>query len=807
MKRRSKWSTILIFVTITKLAITETPSLVKYGQFCMQPPGLEVEGKPQTGPAPFELEIFYLRGKSNEDTLQLVLRPLNNFIYHYMVMQAINQNGIPQGQFHHYPCSNAKTQKTHKPTGLNRIMNYCTMGKYSQDPKNKKYKNTNLMYTMYRPEEGHLQDAMVFWSWPPHLKNETNKQVQFRYAAIQEGPADDTYWIMHSPVIEFKSDHLDGTEDVDAGSAETLEIKCYTDKLSANSGGSFHLTQNNAEIPVDRNFLQQVSANAPSNDESDNIKLRRFSPQSESESKHEVRSNSAPIDLFSKNTFEEGGWRNETLPDFLSLPYDGYFPTPQRQDGPPDEKEMYQACWRGKGCLEDIPGCAEAHSCHTLVTYSLNHDQTRDYFRFELMARTLKGFGYVALGLSSDTKMGDDSVIECVVDWTGKAGIYMSWNSEHHNNRLTEISCTDQVGDPLIGCNVTLFNGKLLCNFYRRNAIGVGGKSFNVMKTPYHIHRASGYKIIDFKSVPMNRGKRDVFQGEQFGEFDNSTIVIEGHIGYHDLAYSTNKKGFLYNLDDKDYEFEDIRYIKLHGVFMVLAWVVFIPNAVFISRYFKESYLDVHIFQLQLWKVVHIGMTSVAGAFILLSMVMIWWYSGQIKEQEGYYPSAYSHMSTGYVTVALCPIQVLIVVQKRPETSSNKFYARFTRSLHFVVGTFTYVLALILIARAHVMMTSIVDCYGVLLIGIYVTWSVVWHAVISVHMFIQDRNLKLNTWRTILPIPFMVLTERNLKGEFFRVVVFAIHASGAAVVSVLLVIPYLHSRSGCFCDHHICSHS
>lgn len=38
-----------------------------------------------------------------------------------------------------------------------------------------------------------------------------------------------------------------------------------------------------------------------------------------------------------------------------------------------------------------------------------------------------------------------------------------------------------------------------------------------------------------------------------------------------------------------------------HGSLMLLAWCFLVPNGIFLSRYFKESFVDVSIFKYRLW--------------------------------------------------------------------------------------------------------------------------------------------------------------------------------------------------------------
>ena len=97
---------------------------------------------------------------------------------------------------------------------------------------------------------------------------------------------------------------------------------------------------------------------------------------------------------------------------------------------------MYDGCDSVKGCL-GLPGgsCVQDKSCSALVTFV----QTNQRIQFELWAINSPSDSFVAVGLSDDNKMGDDSVTECTVV-NGRVNVYMSRNEGKSNIRLENVN-------------------------------------------------------------------------------------------------------------------------------------------------------------------------------------------------------------------------------------------------------------------------------------------------------------------------------------------------------------------------------
>lgn len=70
---------------------------------------------------------------------------------------------------------------------------------------------------------------------------------------------------------------------------------------------------------------------------------------------------------------------------------------------------FYNGCSESKLCFGTPDGCVSTQNCEAVAAVAVIGDR----YEFELKA-TSPDVAWVAAGLSSDAKMGDDSVIECV---------------------------------------------------------------------------------------------------------------------------------------------------------------------------------------------------------------------------------------------------------------------------------------------------------------------------------------------------------------------------------------------------------
>nr|CAD7602023.1 unnamed protein product [Timema genevievae] len=93
---------------------------------------------------------------------------------------------------------------------------------------------------------------------------------------------------------------------------------------------------------------------------------------------------------------------------------------------------IYSGCGSTKSCFGAPDQCLDTKSCTAVTTVQVEGDR----YTFEVKGR---GAGYAAVALSDDSKMGDDSVMECARDSAQNrpANVYLSYNTDKTNARST----------------------------------------------------------------------------------------------------------------------------------------------------------------------------------------------------------------------------------------------------------------------------------------------------------------------------------------------------------------------------------
>merc|ERR1712142_535774 len=116
------------------------------------------------------------------------------------------------------------------------------------------------------------------------------------------------------------------------------------------------------------------------------------------------------------------------------------------------EAEIYEDCFQSKGCFGYPEKCELEKTCDMIVTYAKDGEK----FKFQIGGKSAAG--YVALGLSDDKEMGDDSVMACIQDpTTNTINVSMYWNTASPYG-------SDELADPHFG--LTDITGSLTDGFY-----------------------------------------------------------------------------------------------------------------------------------------------------------------------------------------------------------------------------------------------------------------------------------------------------------------------------------------------------
>ncbi|KAK2708879.1 hypothetical protein QYM36_014491, partial [Artemia franciscana] len=168
---------------------------------------------------------------------------------------------------------------------------------------------------------------------------------------------------------------------------------------------------------------------------------------------------------------------------------------------------VYEGCGSSKGCYGAPSNCELSKTCSVLTTYKKVDE---DSFEFEVYgALSSLDSGYIAVGMSFDDSMGQDSVAECV-QINGKFNLYHSYNNQYYNTRLSD---TEQEGFELLDSYIE--NHHMYCRYKRPKVVSVDGRSFDLADNWYVLlatGKATEGNIISHflggsvshSSVPMN---------------------------------------------------------------------------------------------------------------------------------------------------------------------------------------------------------------------------------------------------------------------------------------------------------------
>jgi len=119
----------------------------------------------------------------------------------------------------------------------------------------------------------------------------------------------------------------------------------------------------------------------------------------------------------------------------------------------------YESC-RSDQCIGMPDGCLKTAKCQVLFKSGHVHDNQD--VPIELVANVSIG-SYVTAGLSLDTRMGDEIVLQCLALQTGQSGAQLSWNQSPPNYGTVIIR---QPVEGIRVMNHTYTDGQLRCRWF-----------------------------------------------------------------------------------------------------------------------------------------------------------------------------------------------------------------------------------------------------------------------------------------------------------------------------------------------------
>ncbi|KAL0811036.1 hypothetical protein ABMA28_010316 [Loxostege sticticalis] len=363
---------------------------------------------------------------------------------------------------------------------------------------------------------------------------------------------------------------------------------------------------------------------------------------------------------------------------------------------PPSETrdEIYRGCDDTKLCFGVPQNCIARGNCKAIVAIFV----AGDIYTFEIQGTDNPK--YIAAGLSLDNKMGDDSAMECVRNDNGRVSLFTSWTYPKAEPYVRRSDSPQEIVQLKESSNI---NGKLYCKFTRDVVSTVKGVTFDLANSKYNLMVVSGDSMKDAERV-----------------------------GFHSLAYeSTGAPLSLATVGSAAGSSKLL--VKLHGSFMILAWLGASSIGILLARYFRQVWVGRQLGGKDIWFAYHrilmvlTWLLTVVGFILILVEVGGWSTTGDNP-----------HAITGLVTVILCFIQPIgAYFRPHPGTKKRPVF----NWLHWFFGNAAHILGIATIFLAVYLQKAELPSWSVYVLAAFVAFHVVMHIVLSLTVCVSDGRI------------------------------------------------------------------
>ncbi|XP_030386072.1 putative ferric-chelate reductase 1 homolog isoform X2 [Scaptodrosophila lebanonensis] len=401
--------------------------------------------------------------------------------------------------------------------------------------------------------------------------------------------------------------------------------------------------------------------------------------------------------------------RDVAPPSVASAPTSGgYNPTTRQPYVPPSyvapnvvatvADPFYNNCGVSKTCFGFPNGCMATKSCTSLSAVTVRGD----IYEFELQSGKGTNAAYVAVGLSEDAKMGDDFTIECVPE-NGRVSMYSSYTSgspygvsragvPQNTARLVEASVVD---------------GVIYCKVQRDPVTVVQGRTFDLRNNMYHLLVASG------------------------------TGLKENGVGYHDIGRLPS--GSPINLAVvQELGGSSMLLVRLHGAFMIVAWIGTTSLGIIFARYFKQTWVGSQTCGKDQWFAWHRMLMVTTWSLTVVAYILIW---VELKRAVWH-----AHAVTGLITVILCFLQPIGALFRPGPNDKKRPYFNWG---HWLGGNLAHILSIVTIFfSVKLPKAELPEWMDWILVG-FVVVHVLVHLIFSVGGIASDRQQtqRINTFQ------------------------------------------------------------
>ncbi|XP_062594100.1 putative ferric-chelate reductase 1 homolog [Saccostrea cucullata] len=304
-------------------------------------------------------------------------------------------------------------------------------------------------------------------------------------------------------------------------------------------------------------------------------------------------------------------------------------------------------CGSTKGCQLSCNGGA----CSYLITWQ----KRGDLVRFELMIMS-SGNSYQAIGFSSDEKMGGDSVMVC----KSNGGIVTFELGRTVGTSYTALPSLTGTGVDVLESSQT--DGRVRC-VVERTINSTNPYVFSLTRS-WHLLRAIG---------PLAGG---------------------GAASYHSTRTASSSQVDFLSASLVAEEQPDNIMVKIHGSFMMIAWVMFSSIGIVTARFFKDGWEGKTLIGQKVWFQIHRTCMVSVFLFTVAAFVVIFVDVGEYREVVVADDRDYLqyHPILGIIVTSLTVINPIMSLFRCAPTDKKR---PLFNVAHFLVGTGAHILAAI----------------------------------------------------------------------------------------------------------------
>ncbi|XP_030240233.1 putative ferric-chelate reductase 1 homolog isoform X3 [Drosophila navojoa] len=362
------------------------------------------------------------------------------------------------------------------------------------------------------------------------------------------------------------------------------------------------------------------------------------------------------------------------------------------------EDSFYDGCGQSKNCFGFPNGCVATKSCTSVSAVTVRGD----IYEFELRSGKGTNAAYVALGLSDDGKMGEDLTTECVPE-NGRINLYSSYTSANPYSAV-RVNVPQNSARLL---NASLVDGVIYCKVQREPLTVVQGRSFDLRNGAYHMLVASG------------------------------SGLKENSVGYHDIGRLPS--GSPINLAVvQDVGGSSQLLVRLHGAFMIAAWIGTTSLGIIFARYFKQTWVGSQTCGKDQWFAWHRMLMVTTWTLTVVAYILIW---VELKRAVWH-----AHSITGLITVILCFIQPIGALFRPGPNDKKRPYFNWG---HWLGGNLAHILAIVAIFfSVKLPKAELPEWMDWILVG-FVVFHVLVHLIFSISGIASDRqqSQRINTFQ------------------------------------------------------------